>query len=106
MRKLLILLTSCLFATAALSAGPGSCRGKACRYTYFGNDKEGCLEIRNAGREDIQVTVYTTGSGSITLRVLSGHTEKVYKTGRLCVNAADYVRSDSEFEGGIFAPPV
>src|SRR6185295_10970885 len=104
LRKFLILLTGCLFATAAL--GAGACHGKACRYTYFGKDDKGCLEIRNAGREDIQVTVYTTGSGAITVRVLSGQTEKVYKTSRLCVPAADYVRADSVFEGGIFAPPA
>jgi hypothetical protein len=103
MRKLLIILAACLFASSALAAG--ACRGKACRYTYFGKDAEGCLEIRNAGREDIQVTVYTAGSGAITVRVLSGHTEKVYKTSRTCVPAADYVRADAEFDGGIFAPP-
>jgi hypothetical protein len=102
-RKLLIILTACLFAGDALAAG--ACRGKACRYTYFGQDAAGCLEIRNAGREDIQVTVYTAGSGAITVRVLSGHTEKVYKTSRNCVPAADYVRADSEFDGGVFAPP-
>ena len=77
---------------------------QACRYTYFGKDADGCLEIRNAGREDIQVTVYTTASGAITLRVSSGDTEKVYKTGRTCVPAADYVRADAKFDGGIFAP--
>lgn len=104
LRKLSILLAGCVFATAALSAG--ACRGNACRYTYFDKDSEGCMEIRNAGREDIRVTVYTAGSGAITVRVLSGHTEKVYKTGRLCVPAADYVRADAEFEGGVFVPPV
>lgn len=104
LKKLLILLAGCLFATAAL--GAGACRGAACRYAFFGKDAEGCMEIRNAGREDIQVTVYTTSAGAITLRVLSGHTEKVYKSGRLCVPVADYVRADAEFEGGIFSPPV
>ena len=102
-RKPLILLAGCLFATAAL--GAGACRGNACRYTYFDKDDKGCMEIRNTGREDIQVTVYTAGSGVITVRVLSGQTEKVYKTGRLCVPAADYVRADAKFDGGIFAPP-
>ena len=102
-RKLLIILSGCLFAATAL--GAGACKGQACRYTYFGKDENGCLEIRNSGREDIQVTVYTAGSGAITVRVMSGHTEKVYKTGRTCVPAVDYVRADAEFEGGIFAPP-
>lgn len=104
LRKLLILVTGCLFATATL--GAGACRGNACRYIYFGEDSQKCLEIRNAGREDISVTVYTTASGAITVRVLSGHTEKVYKSGRLCVSAAQYVRADAEFEGGVFAPPM
>jgi hypothetical protein len=103
MRKLLIILSVCLFASTALAAG--ACRGKACRYTYFGKDAGGCLEIRNDGREDIQVTVYTSGSGTIRVRVFSGHTEKVYKTGRTCVPAADYVRADSEFDGEVLAPP-
>ena len=100
-RKLLVMLF-CLFATTAL--GAGACRGKACQYTFFGQDADGCLEIRNAGREDIQVTVYTAGSGAITLRILSGHTEKVYKTSRKCVPAVDYVRADAELDGGVFAP--
>ena len=104
LRKLLILVTGCLSATAAL--GAGACKGNACRYTYFGEDAQKCLEIRNAGREDITVTVYTTSSGAITVRVLSGQTEKVYKTGRLCVPASQYVRADAAFEGGIFAPPM
>ena len=103
-RKLLLVSVSCLFTATAL--GAGACKGKACRYTYFGKDAEGCLEIRNAGRDDIQVTVYTAGSGAITLRILSGHTEKVYKTSRMCVPAVDYVRADAEFDGGVFAPPV
>lgn len=102
-RKSLIILFGCLFAASAL--GAGACKGKACRYTYFGKDADGCLEIRNAGRDDIQVTVYTAGSGAITVRVMSGHTEKLYKTSRTCVPAADYVRADSEFQGGVFAPP-
>ena len=104
LRKLLILVTGSLVTTAAL--GAGACRGNACRYTYFGEDPQKCLEIRNAGREDISVTVYTTASGAITVRVLSGHTEKVYKSGRLCVPATQYVRADAEFAGGVFAPPM
>jgi len=103
LRKLLLLLTGCLVASAAV--GAGACRGNACRYTYFDKDDKGCMEIRNAGREDIRVKVYTAGSGVIMVRVLSGQTEKVYKPGRLCVQAADYVRADAEFDGGIFAPP-
>ena len=101
-RKLSIILVGCLFTSAAGAAG--ACRGQACRYTFFGKDAEGCLEIRNSGREDIQVTVYTAGSGAITVRVMSGHTEKVYKTSRICVPAVDYVRADAEFAGGVFAP--
>ena len=100
-RKLLLLSLGCLFAA---SASAGTCRGEACRYTLFGKDKEGCMEIRNSGREDIEVTVYAAGSGPITVRVASGDTEKVYKAGRICVPAADYVRSDSQFAGGVFAP--
>ena len=103
LRKLLI-ISLCLSAATAL--GAGACKGKACRYTLFGEDANGCLEIRNTGREDIQVTVYTAGSGAITVRVMSGHTEKLFKTGRTCVPAADYVRADSEFDGGVFAPPL
>jgi hypothetical protein len=102
--KLLITLSCCLIATTAL--GAGACKGKACRYTYFEKDTQGCLSIRNAGREDIQVTVYTAGSGAITVRVMSGHTETVYKTSRACVPAVDYVRADAEFDGGLFAPPL
>jgi hypothetical protein len=101
LRKLLLVSFGCLFAAAAFG---GACKGQACRYAYFGKDAEGCLEIRNAGREDIQVTVYTAGSGAITVRVAGGLTEKVYKTSRLCVPAVDYVRADAEFEGGIFSP--
>ena len=100
-RKLLLLSLGWFFAT---SANAGTCRGEACRYTQFGTDKEGCIEIRNSGREDIEVTVYSAGSGPITMRIASGDTEKVYKTGRVCVPAADYVRSDSKLAGGIFAP--
>jgi len=103
-KKLFLIVLGCLFAATAW--GAGACKGKGCRYTYFGKDANGCLEIRNAGREDIQVTVYTTGSGTITVRVMSGHTEKVYKTSRTCVPAADYVRADSELDGGVFAPPI
>ena len=87
-----------------IGTGCWRCQGQACRDTYFGKDKDGCLEIRNSSRDDIEVTVYTTATGSITVRVASGDTEKVYKTGRMCVPAADYVRSDAEFAGGIFAP--
>jgi len=104
LRKLLIVLSGCLIAGSAL--GAGACKGKGCRYTWFEKDAQGCLTIRNAGREDIQVTVYTAGSGAITVRVMSGHTETVYKTSRACVPAVDYVRADSELAGGIFAPPV
>ena len=101
LKKMLLATLGCLYSVAAMA---GACHGKACRYTYFDKDKDGFLAIRNAGREDIQVTVYTTGSGPITLRIGSGSTEKLYKTGRICVPAVDYVRADSEFEGGIFAP--
>ena len=101
-RKLLLVTVSCLFSAMAFG---GACRGKACAYTYFGKDADGCLEIRNGGRDDIQVTVYTVGSGAITVRIASGDTGKVYKTGRNCVPATDYVRADAEFDGGIFAPP-
>ena len=104
LRNLLITLSGCLIATAAM--GAGACRGKGCRYTFFAEDSQGCLQIRNAGREDLRVTVYTVGSGSITVRVMSGQTETVFKTSRMCLPAADYVRADSELDGGIFAPPV
>jgi hypothetical protein len=102
LRKLLPVSLGCLYAVSAL--GAGRCQGQACSYTYFGKAADGCLEIRNSSRDDIEVTVYTTATGSITLRVASGDTEKVYKTGRMCVPAADYVRSVAEFTGGIFAP--
>ena len=99
-RKLLF-VSCCLFCATALA---GACRGKACAYAYFGKDADGCLEIRNGGRDDIQVTVYTAGSGAITVRIASGDTQKVYKVGRTCVPALDYVRADAEYDGGIFAP--
>ena len=102
-RKLLFVTMGCLLSAAALGNGP--CKGKACRYALFGKDANGCMEIRNSGREDIRVTVYTAGSGAITLRILSGDTQTVYKTSRTCVPAADYVRADAELDGGIFAPP-
>jgi len=104
LRKITITLFGCLIATSAM--GAGACKGKGCRYTFFTEDSQGCLQIRNAGREDIQVTVYTAGSGAIRVRVMSGQTETVYKTSRTCVPAKDYVRADSELDGGIFAPPV
>ena len=53
------LAASCLFVRDR--AWCGACHGQACRYAFFGKDAEGCLEIRNGGREDIQVTVYTGG---------------------------------------------
>ncbi len=102
-RKLLLIFASCLLTATAWG---GACAGQACRYALFGKDAEGCLEIRNSGREDIQVTVYTAGSGAITLRVMGGQTEKVYKTSRTCVPAVDYVRADAKLEGGIFSPPT
>ena len=100
-RKLLF-VSCCLLSATALG---GACRGKACAYALFGKDADGCLEIRNSGRDDIQVTVYTAGSGAITVRIASGDTQVVYKTSRTCVPAVDYVRADAEFDGGIFAPP-
>ena len=102
-RKVLLIFASCLLTATAWG---GACAGQACRYALFGKDAEGCLEIRNSGREDIQVTVYTAGSGAITVRIMSGHTEKVYKTSRTCVPAVDYVRADAKLEGGIFSPPT
>jgi hypothetical protein len=101
-RKLLLVAVGCLLSASALG---GACRGKACAFTYFGKDADGCLEILNRGRDDIQVTVYTAGSGAITVRIPSGETQKVYKTSRTCVPAEDYVRADAEYDGGIFAPP-
>ena len=101
LRKLVLVSSGCLFATAAIA---GACRGEPCRYILFDKDKEGCLEIRNTSRQDIQITVYTAGSGTLRLRVAKGDSEKLYKTGRICVPAADYVRADAEYEGDIFAP--
>jgi hypothetical protein len=100
-RKLLLVSLGCVYAASALG---GACQGQACPYTYFDKDADGCLEIRNSASEDIEVKVYTAASGAITLRIASGDTEKVYKTGRMCVPAADYVRSDAKFAGGIFSP--
>jgi hypothetical protein len=100
-RKLVLVSIGCLFAASAFG---GACHGKGCVYAFFSKDAEGCLEIRNGGREDIQVTVYTAGSGAITVRILSGETQKVYKTSRTCVPAVDYVRAEAELDGGIFAP--
>ena len=104
LRKLSITLSACLLATSAF--GAGACKGKGCRYTCFEKDTQGCLTVRNTGREDIQVTVYTAGSGAISLRVMGGHTETVYRISRNCVPADDYVRADSELAGGVFAPPI
>jgi hypothetical protein len=101
-RKLLLISLACLYAASAAHAG--NCRGQACMHIKFGEDKDGCLEIRNSGRNDVEVTVYTAGSGPITVLVASGDFEKVYKAGRMCVPAADYVRSDAQFAGGIFSP--
>jgi hypothetical protein len=101
-RKLLFVLLGCLFAGTAANAG--NCRGAACRDTGFGKDANGCLEIRNSGREDIEITVYTSSSGPITVQIASGATEKVFKPGRICVPAADYVRSDVQVVGGVFSP--
>ena len=100
-----------LLVTARLPAvrdrpGAAPARDKPVVTRSSARTRNGCLEIRNSGREDIQVTVYTAGSGAITVRIMSGHTEKVYKTSRTCVPAVDYVRADAEFEGGIFAPPT
>ncbi len=101
-RKLLLVTVGCLLSATAWG---GACKGQACTYALFGQDADGCLEIRNGGRDDIQVTVYTVGSGAITVRIASGDTQKVYKVSRTCVPAADYVRADAEYDGGIFAPP-
>ena len=102
-RKLLLVSLGCLCAASAL--GAGACKGQACNDTYFSKDADGCLEIRNSGNEDIEVMVYTRSSGTIRVRVGMGDTEKVYKPGRICVPAADYVRADAKFLSGIFAPP-
>ena len=102
-RKLLLVSFGCLFAASAL--GAGACQGQACRYTYFGKDADGCLEIRNTAGKTSRSRCTPPPAVAITVRVAAGHTEKVYKTGRMCVPAVDYVRSDAEFNGGIFAPP-
>jgi|SRR5690348_2596913 len=101
-RKMLLASLGGLFVASVASAG--NCRGGACHYTTFGADKNGCLEIRNSGRDDIEVTVYTTSSGPITVRIARGDTEKVYKSGRMCVLATDYVRSDAQYTGGTLTP--
>jgi hypothetical protein len=103
MKNLLVILVSCLVSASAMAAG--ACRGKACRYALFEKDAEGCLTIRNLGHDDIQVTVYTAGAGPVTVRVMAGFTEKVYKISRTCVQAFDYVRADAEFDVGVFPPP-
>jgi P pilus assembly chaperone PapD len=92
---------ACLLAAVAFG---GACHGSACRFVFFGKDTEGCLEIQNTGQRDLLVTVYTAGSGTLTVRVMSGDTQKVYKIARLCVPAADYIRADAEFDGGVFSP--
>jgi hypothetical protein len=101
-RKMLLVSLGCLLAVTTANAG--SCRGKACYYATFGEDSKGCLEIRNSGREDIEVMVYTTGSVPTTVRIAGGSTEKVFKSGRMCILAAQYLRSEAEFIGGPFTP--
>jgi len=101
-RKWLLVSLGCLLVAPAVNAG--TCRGGPCRYLQFGKDKEGCLEVRNSGREDIEVTVYVASGGSIRVQVAAGDTEKVYKAGRICIPVADYVRSDAQVSGGIFSP--
>jgi len=101
-RKLLFASLGCLFAASAAQAG--NCRGKACYYATFGEDSKGCLEIRNSGREDIEVLVYTSHSVPTRVRIAGGDTEKVFKSGRMCIPAADYLRSEAEFIAGVFAP--
>jgi hypothetical protein len=91
----------CLLAAAAFG---GVCHGSACRFVSFGHDPEGCLEIRNSGQRDTLITVYTAGSGTLTVRVMGGDSQKVYKIARKCVPAADYIRADAEFDGGVFSP--
>ena len=98
-RKLLPLSLGCLYVASAL--GAGACQGDACRYTFFGKDKDGCLEIQNSGRDDLEITVYTVASSTITVRIAAGDTEKIYKHGRMCVPATDYVRSEAKFVGDI-----
>jgi len=99
--KFLLVSFGCLFAAAAFG---GACHGSACRFIFFGKDSEGCLEIQNTGQRDIMITVYTSGSGALTLRVMSGDTQKLYKIARQCVPAVDYIRADAEFDGGVFSP--
>jgi hypothetical protein len=101
-RKWLLAFLGCFCLASAANAG--NCRGRACVYTTFGEDAKGCLEIRNSGREDIEVMVYTTGSVPTTVRIAAGNTEKVFKTGRVCILAAHYMRSEAQFSGGPFAP--
>ena len=101
-RKILLVFLGCLFAASAANAG--SCRGKACYYATFGEDPKGCLEIRNSGREDIEVLVYTSHSVPTRVLVAGGSTEKVFKVGRVCIPAADYLRSEAEFVAGTFSP--
>jgi hypothetical protein len=101
-RKWLLVALGCL--GAATGAHAGNCRGAACRDASFGNDAKGCLEIQNRGTKDMEITVYTASSGPITVRIASGSTETIYKAGRMCVPAADYVRSDAKYTGGVFAP--
>jgi len=100
--KLLLAFLGCLCVASAAHAG--NCRGKACYYATFSEDAKGCLEIRNSGREDIEVLVYTSHSVPTRVRVAGGDTEKVFKTGRICIPAADYLRSEAEFIAGVFAP--
>ena len=52
----------------------------------------------------MEVTAYTVASSTIRVRVVTGDTEKIYKTGRMCVPATDYVRSEAKFVGNIFEP--
>jgi len=101
-RKMLLVSLVCLFAASAANAG--NCRGKACYYATFGEDSKGCLEIRNSGREDIEVMVYTTGSVPTPVRIAGGSTEKVFKTGRVCILATQYLRSEAQFMGGTLMP--
>ena len=101
LNKLTFALLGCLVPLAATA---GACHGSACRYLFIGKDDQGCLEFQNTGRDDMQITVYTAGSGALQLTVAGGFTEKLYRTGRQCILAVDYVRSEAEFEGGIFAP--
>ena len=101
-RKLLLATLACLCAASAAQAG--SCRGKACYYVTFGEDSKGCLEIRNSGREDVEVLVYTSHSVPTRVLVAGGMAEKVFKVGRVCIPAADYLRSEAEVVAGIFSP--